>query len=117
MSATPRDRWVIVGLIVLAGIICAIGLAFGSTNEFAGTDSRATDEISTVAPDYQPWFKPIFTPGSGEIESGLFGVQAGIGGLIVGYTVATLRNRTKLRELQARYAAAPSAAEPPAGDA
>lgn len=102
---TAADGWVVAALLAVAGIICAIGLLLGSDSEFAGADSQATEEIESVAGDYQPWFEPVFEPGSGEIESGLFGVQAAIGGIIVGYAIGTLRNRSKLREAQARLAA------------
>ncbi|MBN1133978.1 MAG: energy-coupling factor ABC transporter substrate-binding protein [Methanosarcinaceae archaeon] len=52
---------------------------------WGGADGLAEDKITEIAPDYEPWFSPIWEPPSGEIESLLFSTQAAIGALIIGY--------------------------------
>nr|VXZ92710.1 Energy-coupling factor transporter probable substrate-capture protein CbiN [Klebsiella pneumoniae] len=36
-----------------------------------------------VAPDYQPWFQPLYEPASGEIESLLFTLQGSLGAAVI----------------------------------
>lgn len=60
---------------------------------FGGTDALATQQITDANPDYKPWFQPLFQPGSGEIESGLFALQAAIGGGVLGYVGGRLHGR------------------------
>lgn len=62
-------------------------------DSFVGTDSAATEHIEASNPGYAPWFNSIFTPGSSEIESGLFAVQAAIGAGILGFAVGALWQR------------------------
>ena len=45
----------------------------------------------------EPWFSPVFEPGSGEIESGLFAVQASIGAGILGFALGQLRGRAAMK--------------------
>jgi len=52
---------------------------------WAGADGLAEDKIGEIAPDYEPWFSPIWEPPSGEIESLLFSTQAAIGAMVIGY--------------------------------
>lgn len=65
-------------------------------SSFVGTDSAATAHIETTNPEYVPWFSPIFSPGSGEVESGLFALQAAIGAGVLGFAIGALwqRHRT-----------------------
>ena len=58
--------------------------------EFAGTDAAANDLL-----DVEPWFKPLFSPGElgGELESGLFALQAGLGGIVFGFVLGRLSGR------------------------
>lgn len=76
-------------------VVCFVqGSARGTGEEkFAGTDSLATEQIQQVAPGYEPWFAPFFEPASGEIESGLFALQAGLGGTVLGFAVGALWGR------------------------
>jgi cobalt/nickel transport protein len=52
---------------------------------FSGADSRALHAIGAIAPDYKPWFAPLFEPPSGEIASLLFALQAAIGAGVIGF--------------------------------
>ena len=66
---------------------------------FAGTDSQVTGTLTEAGA--KPWFSPIFEPGSGEIESGLFAVQAALGAGVLGFALGQLRGRAAAkRELE-----------------
>jgi cobalt transport protein len=45
-------------------------------SQFTGTDAAAAELVQGGAPDYEPWFSSVFSPSSGEVESGLFALQA-----------------------------------------
>lgn len=64
---------------------------------FLGADDQAKDVISTIAPDYQPWFTPLMEPPSGEIGSLLFALQAAIGAGFIGYYLGMSTMREKMR--------------------
>lgn len=93
-----RKRLTTAALLAALVLIFGMSLAFGSQHSstatpFGGTDSVATAAIQQSHPDYVPWFKPWFTPGSTEVESGLFALQAGLGGTVLGFAVGALWGR------------------------
>jgi cobalt/nickel transport protein len=57
-----------------------------------GTDNQAQGVIEKMAPDYQPWFESLFTPGSAS-ESLLFALQAALGAAVIGYYVGFVREK------------------------
>ncbi|GFG54201.1 energy-coupling factor ABC transporter substrate-binding protein [Mycolicibacterium agri] len=63
-------------------------------SSFIGTDSAVTEAIES-AHDYEPWFSSVFTPGSGEIESGLFALQAALGAGVFGFAIGALWQRRR----------------------
>lgn len=82
-------------LVVAIVAIFAASLWLGRPHDdqegFAGTDAVVTETLSESG--VEPWFKPLFSPGSSEIESGLFALQAAIGAGLFGYFVGNLRGR------------------------
>jgi cobalt/nickel transport protein len=75
-------------LVVIFGVSFVIGGNHTDPEErFAGTDATATEQISESNPDYEPWFEPFFQPESGEVESGLFALQAALGGVVLGFVI------------------------------
>lgn len=70
---------------------------------FTGSDDRARNMINEIAPDYQPWFKPLLEPASGEISSLLFALQAALGAGVIGYYLGSAITRERMRrELEKR---------------
>lgn len=95
-------RSTLITLALIAGIVAIVGLALvldssrsGDGERFVGSDTAATAQIERDNPDYEPWFEPFFAPSSGEIESGLFALQAAVGGIVLGYAIGALRGRRR----------------------
>lgn len=65
---------------------------------FAGSDNKAQAAIGQIAPDYQPWFRPLLEPAGGPVESLLFALQAALGAGIIGYWLGASVTREKLRK-------------------
>lgn len=92
-----RRRWV--DALLVAGVLALVALALvvgagrstGEEEAFGGTDAAVTAQLE--ADGYVPWFRPLFAPGSGEVESGLFAVQAALGAGVLGYCVGAMRRR------------------------
>ncbi len=89
-------------LLLVAGIVAIVGLALvldsGRSTEgdrFIGSDTAATTQIEEDNPDYVPWFDSIYAPTSGEVESGLFALQAALGGIALGYCIGALKGRRR----------------------
>ena len=101
-----RSRWVNLALVAAIVAIVGIALAIDSGrsvdgDRFIGTDTAATERIEADHPDYEPWFESVFAPTSGEVESGLFALQAALGGIVLGYVIATLKARRAVERVQA----------------
>lgn len=95
-----RRRWVNLALLVAVVALFAIplGLRLNTSGSpdgatYAGTDSSAASAVSEIDPSYRPWFSPLFQPSSGEIESGLFALQAALGAGFFGFALGRLSTR------------------------
>lgn len=106
-----RRTGALVNYLLVGAVLVIFSLSFifaqrpSSADEeaFAGTDAVVTQILEDEGTE--PWFEPIFEPGSGEIESGLFALQAALGAGVLGYALGNLRGRMVERQR-------PRAAEP-----
>lgn len=80
-------------LIILVIAITAIPLFIAKDAEFSGADGQAKELICLINNNYKPWFKPLWEPPSGEVESLLFALQAAIGAGFIGYFIGHARGR------------------------
>jgi cobalt/nickel transport protein len=102
MRRGTRKSIAVNALLVLA-IVVIVGIALGldarrtadGDERFIGSDTAATTRIEQDHPDYQPWFQPLLPPLAGQVESGLFALQAALGGIALGYTFGALRGRRR----------------------
>ncbi len=80
-------------LIAAALVIAVVPLLGRSGADFNGSDSEGMTAIASLAPGYQPWFKPLWQPPSTEVESLLFALQAALGAGVLGYYLGYRRGR------------------------
>ena len=95
-----ENRWITpLILVALVTLFAWSFLAAPSPQEgeeaFGGTDAAVTAHLEEQG--HTPWFSPLFEPGSGEIESGLFALQAALGAGVLGYALGNLRGRRAAR--------------------
>lgn len=92
-----RRGWITGALVgaffALVAISYFAGTAISPQTGFTGSDSAATTAIQESHPNYQPWFQPVFTPGSTEIESGIFAMFAAVGAGVLGFVIGRLWER------------------------
>ncbi|GEM_PF-129784 len=72
-------------MIAIVVLLAVFPLVFNPEAEFAGADDAASEAISEMNPDAEPWFEPIWSPPSGEVASMLFALQAAAGAGLIGY--------------------------------
>lgn len=113
MSRTGAGRGLVNVVIVLAIVVVfVVALAVGlSRGDFGGTDAAATGEIARSDPDYEPWFEGLWSQPGGEVESGLFAMQAALGAGVLGFVLGSLRERRQRRPVAPRAAALPADAD------
>ncbi len=78
---------------VVIGSFVIGGTKGGDEEAFAGTDATVSEQIE--ADGYTPWFSPLVELKSAEVESGLFALQAALGGAAFGYCVGILHGRRR----------------------
>jgi cobalt/nickel transport protein len=94
-NPTAVNGLLIAGVILLAILGLVVGNILMPGTEFGGADGQAEEVITSIDPNAEPWFSPIWEPPSGETESLLFALQAGLGGGIVGYVIGLKRGQKK----------------------
>ncbi|MFE5325874.1 energy-coupling factor ABC transporter substrate-binding protein [Embleya sp. NPDC056575] len=94
--STKINLLIVLAVVLLAALPVVFGMGDDKDEPFTGSDTRAETAITENDPDYKPWFSPLYEPPSGEIESGLFALQAALGAGVVGYMFGVKRTRRKL---------------------
>lgn len=81
--------------LLLAILPLLLPLPGGSKKPFSGADDRSQEMIVASSPDYRPWFRPLWKPPSGEIESLLFALQGALGAGMLGYYIGLRRGQSQ----------------------
>lgn len=106
-----------VAVMAIALLALAVAIAVGSLlysyhhdaeAEFGGADGQAEEVITEFHEDYEPWFAPLVGELPGEVESGLFALQAGLGGIVLGGGIGWYAGRNRGRKEAAALTAAPT---------
>ncbi|MFJ4469172.1 energy-coupling factor ABC transporter substrate-binding protein [Streptomyces sp. NPDC089424] len=101
---TRTNLLLLLAVVALAVLPLVLGLGDHKEEPFTGADAEAETAITELDPDYEPWFAPLYEPPSGEIESGLFALQAAVGAGALAYYFGVRRGRrqgeARARELQ-----------------
>ncbi|WP_306371408.1 energy-coupling factor ABC transporter substrate-binding protein [Nocardiopsis sp. CC223A] len=112
--SAPRAwvTWALLGaVVVLAVFPLVIGAGEGMEEPFAGADGQAESLVGELNPGYEPWLDPLVELPSGEVESGLFALQAAVGAGVVGYVLGVARTRSRHKDREAS-ATGTAAADP-----
>lgn len=80
-------------LLALFALIIIVPLLFNSGAAYEGSDGQAEGVITELAPQYEPWFEPLWEPPSGEIESLMFTLLAVSGASTIAYYLGTLKGK------------------------
>ncbi len=87
-----RDIYKYAAALLLVAAIFVFAIISNQSAGFGGTDDAGRKAISQIAPDYKPWFAPLWKP-KPETESMLFALQAAIGALVIGYFIGHEQGR------------------------
>ncbi|MGI0484253.1 energy-coupling factor ABC transporter substrate-binding protein [Pantanalinema rosaneae CENA516] len=91
---TKYENW----LLIIAVLALAVLPLIFVKGEYGGADGQAEAAIGEIQPGYEPWFKPLYEPPSGEVESLLFASQAALGAGVIGYVIGLYRGSSKRQE-------------------
>lgn len=83
----------IVGVVAVSLVVGSSRSGGGEGEKFGGTDALVAEQLAEQG--HEPWFTPLFAPDSGEVESGLFALQAAAGAGVLGYCLGVLRGRRR----------------------
>jgi len=86
-------------LILLALVVMLMVMPFfiNHGGSYGGSDNEAESLVARIAPDYKPWFTPLYKPASSEIESLLFTLQGSLGTAVIFYILGYYRGRDRRR--------------------
>jgi cobalt/nickel transport protein len=90
----------VLAILVIVGF-CAMFLYTSSIMtdaEFSGADTKGSSLVSEITGKSEEEFQPLigqWTPPSGEIEAGIFSLQAAIGGIMVGWVFGYWKGQKK----------------------
>jgi cobalt/nickel transport protein len=97
MNGKFRNGLLLGGTVAMA--VFALAFSKPATGEaFGGSDDQACEAIGKIDPSYKPWFKPLWEPPSGEIESLLFGLQSAVGAGALCYALGYWRGRRRSKD-------------------
>lgn len=80
-------------LLLAAALIVAAPMLLSLPGEYEGADGQAQAAIEETG--YEPWFQPLWSPPSGEVESLIFALQAALGAGVLGYVLGRRHGRKK----------------------
>lgn len=82
-------------LLLVSALLIALGGLFwnrqGAAAAFGGTDQIAAEEVKRQAG--VAGGEPFWRPPSAEVESGLFALQAAVGGALTGYVIGRMQGK------------------------
>lgn len=100
-----KYRLEILAILAILGF-CALFLytsSIMSDAEFAGADTIGSSKVAEITGRSEEEFQPLiwqWTPPSGEIEAGIFALQAAIGGIMVGWVFGYWRGQKKRETME-----------------
>jgi len=94
-----RTNFILLAIVLVLVILpMVLPTPSGVKEPFAGADDQGMQAVTMINPDYKPWFEPLWEPPSGEIESLLFALQAGLGSGLLGYYLGLRRGQSQRRK-------------------
>ena len=92
MKLVSRNASIAMAICVVLLVVVPLALVHG---KYGGTDDAGSAAVAAAVPGFKPWFHPIWTPPSPEIESLLFALQAAIGAGVIGYVLGRIHGAAK----------------------
>lgn len=90
------NTWLVIAGITAIILLIVLPLAVIKDTQFGGADGLGAETVAAIAPQYDSgWTSNIWTPPGPEVESMLFALQAGAGGVLIGYVFGYLRGRNQ----------------------
>ena len=81
-------------LAILTVALLAIPLLMvGGRN--GASDDQGSAAVEQLQPGYTPWVRPLWTPPSRDVESGLFAIQAAAGASVIAYYIGYRRGQRR----------------------
>ena len=94
-----RTNFILLAIVLVLVILpMVLPVPSGVKEPFAGADDQGMEAVSTSAPDYKPWFEPLWKPPSGEVENFMFALQAGLGSGLLFYYIGLRRGQSQRRK-------------------